>query len=327
MRLADRVPIRLPARVELAVLPTPLVDAPRLAAALGVQDLLVKRDDLTGFAIGGNKARPLEFLIAAACEQGADTLVTGGSAGSNFCAAAAAAACRAGLSCRLVIAGEPPQRTPGLDLARTWGARISWTHAGERASVDDALPRVAADLAARGRRPYLVPRGGATALGALGYALAARELRDQLAERGLRRACVVVAVGSGGTMAGLLAGHALLDRPWRLVGASVSRPPQETSRRVAALARECLALLTGAGWNGRDPAGPAGGVSADGRAVRAGGASGPERLAVTRLAAAPAVPDEDVELVDARGPGHGVASPTGRSRNDGPAPRPSAGVP
>jgi 1-aminocyclopropane-1-carboxylate deaminase/D-cysteine desulfhydrase-like pyridoxal-dependent ACC family enzyme len=93
------------ARVRIAVLPTPLVAAPRLAEVLGVGALYVKRDDLTGFAFGGNKARPLEFLIAAALAEGADTLVTGGAPGSNFCAATAAAAMRAGLSCHLVIAG------------------------------------------------------------------------------------------------------------------------------------------------------------------------------------------------------------------------------
>jgi D-cysteine desulfhydrase len=269
----------LPARVELATLPTPLVGAPRLAAALGVGRLEVKRDDLTGFAIGGNKARSLEFLVAAARERDADVLVTGGSAGSNFCAVAAAAARRAGLGCELVIAGEPAQRSPGLDLARAWGASIGWTRAADRASVDDALPRVAASLAARGRRPYLVPRGGATALGAVGYVQAAFELHGQLAARGVGRACVVVAVGSGCTMAGLLAGNELLGRPWRLVGASVSRPPQETTRRVTGLARECVALLNAAHRNGSDPA------------ARAVG---------------------DVELVDARGPGHGAASPEGR---------------
>jgi 1-aminocyclopropane-1-carboxylate deaminase/D-cysteine desulfhydrase-like pyridoxal-dependent ACC family enzyme len=273
------VPAGLPARAELATLPTPLVAAPRLAAALGIERLDIKRDDLTGFAIGGNKARSLEFLIAAAREQGADTLVTGGSAGSNFCAAAAAAARQAGLGCELVIAGEPSQRSPGLDLARAWGATIGWTRAVERASVDDALPRAAARLAACGRRPYLVPRGGATALGAVGYVQAARELHGQLAERGLDRACVVVAVGSGCTMAGLLAGNALLGRPWRLVGASVSRPPQETTLRVLALARESLALLDAPGRNGHDPA-------------------------------------ADVELVDARGPGHGAPSPEGRQAAD-----------
>jgi 1-aminocyclopropane-1-carboxylate deaminase/D-cysteine desulfhydrase-like pyridoxal-dependent ACC family enzyme len=278
----------LPARIELAALPTPLVAAPRLAEALGTGLLYVKRDDLTGFALGGNKARSLEFLIADALQRGADTLVTGGAPGSNFCLCAAAAARRAGLSCRLVIAGEPARATPGLDLARAWGASVTWTHAADRASVDVALPSAAADLARHGHLCCVMPRGGATALGAVGYALAAEELNGQLTGRGMRRACVVVAVGSGCTLAGLVAGNALLGWPWRLLGASVSRPPQETARRVVQLARECIALLAGCGWVGRDDA----------------------------RRAASEVRGSRVELIDARGPGHALESEEGRCAAD-----------
>ena len=174
-------------RTPLAVLPTPLVAAPRLAAALGTGPLLVKRDDLTGFAFGGNKARLLEFLVAAAVADGAGTLLTGGAAGSNFCAATAAAARRAGLRCELVIAGSPePPEPPGpaLALARSWGAAVRWTGVPERDSVDAALPAAARELTAAGRRPYLIPRGGATGLGAVGYALAAAELLGRTRSRG-----------------------------------------------------------------------------------------------------------------------------------------------
>ncbi len=128
------------ARIRLAVLPTPLTPAPRLGRALGTGPLLIKRDDLTGFAFGGNKARLLEFLLAAALADGADTLVTGGAAGSNFCAVAAAAAQHAGLRCELVIAGlpQPLARAPGpaLALALTWGAVVRWTGTSDRDSVD-----------------------------------------------------------------------------------------------------------------------------------------------------------------------------------------------
>jgi D-cysteine desulfhydrase len=278
------------ARVRLAVLPTPLVLAPRLAEVVGADALYVKRDDLTGFAFAGNKARPLEFLLAAALQEGADTLVTGGAPGSNFCAAVAAAAARAGLRCELVLAGQPPlpslpslpsmSSLPSLPslpctaataLARSWGAVIRWTGVAERDSVDAGLPKAAAAVAAAGHRPYVMPRGGASGLGAIGYALAALEVREQLAALGVDSARVVVAAGSGGTLAGLVAGNVLAGRPLRLVGAAVSRPPDETARRVAALARECLALLSSG-----DGAGP-----------------------------------EDVVVVDARGPGHGLASPEG----------------
>ena len=258
-------------RTPLAVLPTPLVPAPRLAAALSTGPLLVKRDDLTGFAFGGNKARLLEFLVAAATADGADTLLTGGAAGSNFCAAAAAAARRAGLACELVIAGRPePPGPPGpaLALARSWGAAVRWTGTPDRDSVDAALPAVARELTAAGHRPYPIPRGGATGLGAVGYALAAAELRAQLDGDAVT---VLVPTGSGGTLAGLVAGNVLLGRPWTLLGGSASRPPQAAARQVLTLARDCLRLL-GAD---REP-GPA-----------------------------------DVTVVDARGPGHGLPSPDG----------------
>ena len=259
-------------RTPLAVLPTPLVVAPRLAEALGTGPLLIKRDDLTGFAFGGNKARLLEFLVAGATADGADTLLTGGAAGSNFCAAAAAAARRAGLSCALVIAGRPAPPGPALALARSWGAAVYWTGTPERDSVDTWLPAVAAELTASGRRPYLIPRGGATGVGAVGYALAAAELHEQLTGRGLADVTVLVPVGSGGTLAGLVVGNVLLGRPWALIGCSASRPPQSAARQVLSLARECLARLE------VDPAG-----------------------------AGPA----DVTVIDARGPGHGLPSPDG----------------
>jgi len=262
------------ARFRLAALPTPLVRAPRLAEVLGAGELYVKRDDLTGFAFAGNKARPLEFLLADALAEGADTLVTGGAPGSNFCAAAAAAARRAGLRCELVIAGAPGRpgsSGPALALARSWGAVVRWTGLPERDSVDAGLPAAAAELAARGGRPYLIPRGGATGLGAVGYALAAVELREQLEECGVESARVVVAAGSGGTLAGLVAGNVLMGRPLRLVGASVSRPAAQTAGRVLGLARDCLARLSPG-----DDAGP-----------------------------------DDVVVTDARGPGHGLASAEG----------------
>jgi 1-aminocyclopropane-1-carboxylate deaminase/D-cysteine desulfhydrase-like pyridoxal-dependent ACC family enzyme len=259
-------------RTPLAVLPTPLHEAPRLAAALGAGRLLVKRDDLTGFAFGGNKARPLEFLLAAAAADGADTLLTGGAAGSNFCAAVAAAACRAGLRCELVIAGRPSPPGPALALAVSFGAAVHWTGVPDRESVDARLPEAAAELSALGRRAYLIPRGGATARGASGYALAAAELHEQLAQRGVRAGLVMVPVGSGGTLAGLVAGNVLLGRPWRLIGCSASRPPEAARQRVAILAAECLAMI-----------GPAGAEIGPG----------------------------DVIVTDARGPGHGIPSADG----------------
>jgi 1-aminocyclopropane-1-carboxylate deaminase/D-cysteine desulfhydrase-like pyridoxal-dependent ACC family enzyme len=282
-----------PARTRLATLPTPLVAAPRLAQVMGTGPLYLKRDDLTGFAIGGNKARPLEFLVAAAVTDRADTLVTGGAPGSNFCAAVAAAALWAGLRCELVLAGQPPSLPgPALALALSWGAIVRWTGSAERDSVDDQLPRAAAALSSSGHRPYLIPRGGASGLGAIGYALAAFELQEQLAAIGVAAVRVVVAVGSGGTLAGLVAGNVLLGRPWTLVGGSVSRPVEDAAPRVLALARECARLMAGAGVLDH---GAGGAPSGQGPTVRG----------------TPEPTPGDVVVVDARGPGHGLPSPEG----------------
>lgn len=257
--------------MRLATLPTPLVDTPRLGAALGVASLSVKRDDLTGFAVAGNKARPLELLVDEALAAGADTVVTGGSAASNFVPAAAAAAACAGLACHVVLAGaaRPPRAHPNLAAAVAWGAELSFTGDPDRSSVDTALPRAAARLVDQGRRPHVVPRGGADATGATGYRLAVDELLGQL-EPVRTRPWVLVATGSGGTLAGLVAGNVALARPFRVVGASVSRGPEEVTRRVLHLATEVAAR------RGEPPP-----VAAD------------------------------VCVVDARGPGHGRPSAAG----------------
>lgn len=234
---------RLP-RVPLAVLPTPLVRAERLERAIGAPPVYLKRDDLTGFALAGNKARKLEFLVGEATAMGCDSLVTGGGPGSNFCQAAAAAARVAGLRCILVLYGqEPASPPPNLALARAFGAEVRFTGRPGRESVDQALDAAAAELEAGGCRPYLVPRGGASAVGAVGYALAVAELAVQLDAEQVTPELVLVATGSGGTQAGLVAGTLAGGHPWRVVGASVSRPPGECTTRVLTLARAAAALL------------------------------------------------------------------------------------
>jgi D-cysteine desulfhydrase len=233
-----------PASYPLTTLPTPLVRAERLERALGLPPLWVKRDDLIGFALAGNKARQLELLLADALGRGCDTLLTGGGPASNFCQAAAAAARVAGLGCVLVLYGqEPAVVPPNLALARAVGARVQFTGKPERKSVDDALDVVEAELRAEGRRPYPMPRGGATGLGAVGYALAVAELAAQLDAEGVVPELVLVATGSGGTQAGLVTGTVAGGSPWRVVGASVSRPPAEAAERVLALARAAADLL------------------------------------------------------------------------------------
>jgi D-cysteine desulfhydrase len=248
-------------RIPLATLPTPLLPAPRLSQALGVE-VWVKRDDLTGLLLGGNKVRKLEFLCGEAQLQGADTLVTGGGTGSNHVQLTAAAAARLGLGCVVVCYGSAPAPEPlGLRLTRRLGAEVVFTGSPERASVDARLDEVAAKLTADGRRPYVIPRGGANATGAVGYALAARELAAQLGTAGMSAATVLLATGSCGTQAGLVAGAALGSAFWARIdpesgpdscrgggsltveGVPVSRPPEECTDRIARIASGCAERL------------------------------------------------------------------------------------
>lgn len=231
-------------RVDLALLPTPLVRASRLERALGAGPVLIKRDDLTGFGIAGNKARTLEFLLGAALAEKSDIFITAGSLSSNFCAGAAMAARFVGLDCDLLFPGAAPSRpSPNIELARAAGARLVFDVVETRDLLDDALVAHAMNLRAQGRRPYAVPRGGATATGALGYAHAAQELAEQCRVAGLSPRTVVVATGSGGTQAGMVAGQVGCGLPWRLVGASVSRPASGMSDQILRVSRECAAAM------------------------------------------------------------------------------------
>jgi D-cysteine desulfhydrase len=229
-----------PPRFPLAVLPTPLVLAPRLSAALE-REVWIKRDDLIGFAFGGNKVRALEVLVAEALDERCDHVVGCGGPASNLCSALAAAAATAGLGCTLVLhGGEPGVTHPNLAMMRAFGARIFFTGDPDRASTPEHAAAAADRLRSRGRHPYVVPRGAASGPGATAYALAAQELASQLT---FRPAHVVAAVGSGGTLAGLLAGWATFDLPGTLVGVAVSRPLAETRREVIRLSCEAASAL------------------------------------------------------------------------------------
>ena len=188
-------------RIRLASWPTPLEPAPRLAGALGLgpDDLWIKRDDLTGLAGGGNKIRKLEWTVAAAIAAGADALVTTGAPQSNHARLTAAAGARLGLRVVLVFPGDPGGAQSGnLALDGLLGARIAW--AGD-VGLAEAADAVVAQLRAEGGRPALIPFGGSSGVGARGYVACARELQQQLPDLDT----VVVALGSGGTMAGLVA--------------------------------------------------------------------------------------------------------------------------
>lgn len=228
-------------RIRLGTFPTPLQQAPRLSEAVGVE-VWLKRDDMTGLGLGGNKVRGLEYLLADAQRLGADVLVTGGGAGSNWAMLAALAARTRGLDSVLVCYGDPVPPIGNMALAGMIGAETRFTGDPDRASVDRVVEEIAAELRAAGRRPYPLGRGGATPVGALGYVTAARELAGQLAAADLAPASLWVATGSCGTQAGLVAG-AHWQRLAPVVGVTVSRPVEECVARVGALSRETAALI------------------------------------------------------------------------------------
>ncbi|MCB9780565.1 MAG: D-cysteine desulfhydrase family protein [Alphaproteobacteria bacterium] len=201
----------LPPGLALSRLPTPLLALPELGDALGVE-LWVKRDDLTGLGLSGNKVRKLDFLLAEAQAQGADTVVTCGGIQSNHCRATAVAARQLGLDVALLLRGHPEGPPDGnLLLDTILGAELHWTDAAGYARRDAAMAGIADALRTRGRRPYVIPEGGSNATGALGLHRGAQELVEQATAAGLRFDSVVCAVGSGGTVAGLAAGGLLRE--------------------------------------------------------------------------------------------------------------------
>lgn len=220
----------------LAQLPTPVEPLERLSEWLGGPRLLVKRDDMTGLALGGNKARKLELLCAEAVAGGATTLVTGGGAQSNHARMTAAAANRLGLSCHLALAGDvdPRAASGNLLLDRLLGAELHFTGAKGYYAAEAAITDLAAELASQGHRPYAIPIGGASPTGVRAYVEAADELCGQLPAP---PDWVVVADGSGGTHAGLLAGLSGDHHRTKILGVDVGTRP-DLDEMVPALAAE-----------------------------------------------------------------------------------------
>ena len=236
--LTDHLP-----RISLAHLPTPLEEMSRLREALGRGPrLLIKRDDQTGLATGGNKTRKLEFLVAEALAQGADTLVTAGGPQSNHCRQTAAAAAKTGLRCVLVLSGDPLSRSRwngNLLLDDLLGAEVHWAGDRDRNAV---LNEVADALRAAGTRPCVIPVGGSVPTGAAGYVAAVEELTDQLAERDEHVDRIVFASGSAGTHAGILVGVKALGLRARVEGINDDKVGS-LREKIQALARATAAHL------------------------------------------------------------------------------------
>jgi D-cysteine desulfhydrase len=228
---------------------TPLHPLPRLSAALGPDgpEIWIKRDDLLGLAPGGNKTRKLEFLVAEALAQGADTLVTCGAPQSNHCRITLAAAVQEGLRCRFVI----EERVPGSFREDASGNHFLFRLLGVEAltvvpagsDMAAAMQRVADELAAAGRRAYVIPGGGSNALGGLGYVACAQELQQQCFEQGVHFDEVVVGSGSSGTHGGLLAGFLGNRIAVPIIGIGVSRDPAEQEPLVWREAQAVCELL------------------------------------------------------------------------------------
>ncbi|MBC8505130.1 MAG: D-cysteine desulfhydrase family protein [Anaerolineales bacterium] len=224
-------------RIHLAHLPTPVDELPRLSAHLGGPQMLIKRDDQTGLAFGGNKTRKLEYLLAEAQSLGARTVITGGAIQSNHCRQTAAAAARLGLDCILVLGGDrPPEPSGNLLLDLLFGAEIVWTQMSERDATLQATYETAKEA---GRKPYLVPYGGSNPVGASAYAFAIEELVDQ----GVNPDWVVFASSSAGTQAGMVAGAHLTSFEGNILGMSVDEHEDDLKARVAGLASETAAHL------------------------------------------------------------------------------------
>ena len=197
-------------RVRLATLPTHLERGPVLA---GQSQLWVKRDDLTGLGMGGNKARKLEFLCGAAVAAGANCLITVGAGQSNHCRMTAAAGALLGLEVHLVLAGDRPKVLEGNQLlSDRFGAHQHFTGAGpaEWGLLEIAREDLTEELQAQGVKPYSIPIGGSTAVGALGYIVAYQEIVEQAVAKNLSPKTIVFTSSSGGTHAGLVAGRAYL---------------------------------------------------------------------------------------------------------------------
>jgi D-cysteine desulfhydrase family pyridoxal phosphate-dependent enzyme len=231
-------------RFLLAQLPTPIERLKRLSRELDGPELLIKRDDQTGLALGGNKTRKLEFLVGQALEQGADTLITAGAAQSNHCRQTAAAAAKVGLKCELILAGKKPELPNGnLLLDELLGANCHWI---ERSQFPVKLSELAEQLRTQGRKPYVIGIGGSNGVGATGYVLAMMELTEQLRSTPHHVDHIVFASSSGGTQAGAVLGARVAEFAGELHGVSIDKDyleREDYEEEVAQIANDCAQYI------------------------------------------------------------------------------------
>lgn len=231
-------------RVKLANLPTPLEFAPRLSEYLRGPKIWIKRDDLTGLAIGGNKARKLEFLFGQARSEGCDVIITVGAVQSNHARMTAAAARKLGLEAIVVLNGDAPEQAQGnLLLDRIFGAEVRIIQTDDDYVLTGVVDDLARQLRRDGRRPYVIPRGGSNAVGAAAYTEAAKELLSQAGGAGLRIDTIVHTSTSGGTQSGLYTGMKLTPSRVQVIGISAGPTREIVVKRVVGIVSDLVEML------------------------------------------------------------------------------------
>jgi D-cysteine desulfhydrase len=225
-----------PSHISLARLPTPIETLDRLSSRLAGPKLLVKRDDLTGTPLSGNKVRKLEFFAKAALDTGCDTLITCGAIQSNHARATAIAAARLGLNSYLVLReGADSAYEGNLILDKLVGARVKFITRQQYFQARDIMQNLARELADEGHTAYVIPEGGSNALGCMGYIQAVQEIKGQLEALGQTVDYIISPVGSGGTLAGLLLGVKLFKLDCRVIGINVSSTAKHHTKRVQSI--------------------------------------------------------------------------------------------
>ncbi|NCP64952.1 MAG: D-cysteine desulfhydrase family protein [Paraglaciecola sp.] len=229
-------------RLSLGVFPTPLSHLSRLSALLNRPDIYIKRDDLSGLALGGNKVRKLEYLLGDAKAKLSDCVITAGAVQSNHCRQTAAAAAMLGLPCHLMLGGDEPAHTNGnLLLDKLFGSHIHWQ--GELRK-GEGIPALVQKLSKQGLSLYVVPYGGSNALGCLGFANALVELQQQIEHTPITH--IVFASSSGATHAGLMLGKALLNQRYTLLGINIDKDESGAlpfAQRIVELANQAAQLV------------------------------------------------------------------------------------
>ncbi len=230
---------QFPDRVQLGLYPTPLTPATRLSEALDGPEIYIKRDDLTGVTLTGNKIRKIEFLLAEARQHNAEVIITCGGAQSNHARTTAIAARQLGMRTHLVLRNNGGKSLDGnLFLDRMVGAEITFVSAEEYERVDDRMQEIAAQYEKEGIKAYVIPEGGSNALGAMGYAFAMKELADQIKKSKQTFDAIILAVGSGGTQAGLLIGKMLFQVPINIIGINICDDAAYFQNRIRSILQE-----------------------------------------------------------------------------------------